>query len=169
MQRTASAVAALLAVSFFVSVPVDGQFVLRDDVAGWEWLDMVPNHDAVVQLVRGTPQTGQMERLDAQLLAELRRIGVRRVWEISDFDATESSVVGECSVVDWAAPGSDLVQVGLHAEVSFWDHTKLSATEIYESISFQSMGDRDVLDDVLLQTCVTQLSNVLFRLGYNQG
>ena len=37
---------------------VEGQFVLRDDIDGWAWLAMVPDRDAVVQLVRGSPQTG---------------------------------------------------------------------------------------------------------------
>ena len=98
MRRLLLALAVTVAL---VPQSVEGQFVLRDDIDGWAWLAMVPDRDAVVQLVRGSPQTGDQSRLDAALVDELRNIGVRRVWEISEFDATESSVVGECTAVDW--------------------------------------------------------------------
>lgn len=148
---------------------VTGQFVLRDDVDGWAWLAVVPNRDAVVQLVRGSPESREQERLDAELVADLRRLGVRRVWEISRFDATESYVVGECAALDWTSDTGGQANVGIHTEVSFWDHTRLSATEIFESLIFVSMDSDDLMTERLVQTCVTQLSNVLFRLGFNRG
>ena len=100
MQRIISVALAAVVGAAVVPTSLATQFILRDDVDGWGWLEIVPDRDAVVQLVRASPATGASERLDAELLAELRRIGVRRVWEIGHFDATESSVMGECSVVD---------------------------------------------------------------------
>lgn len=147
----------------------EGQFVLRDDIDGWAWLAMVPDRDAVVQLVRGSPQTGDQSRLDTALVNELRNIGVRRVWGISEFDATESSVVGECTAVDWQPERTGGANVGIHAEISFWDHTRLAATEMYEALTFLTIDSDRLPDELLVQTCVTQLSNVFFRLGFNQG
>lgn len=169
MHRTISAAVVVAFGLAFAPVTIAAQFILRDDTDGWAWLEMVPDRDAVVQLVRGNPQSGEVERLDSELLAELRRVGVRRVWEISDFEATESSVVGECSAVDWSAPGSSGTHVGLHTEVSFWDHTRLAATEIYESLSYRSSADGEIPDRVVVQSCLTELSEVLFRLGYDTG
>jgi len=148
---------------------VEGQFVLRDDVSGWGWLALAPTNRAVVQLVFGSPQSGEQGRLDLRVLNDLRATGVRRVWGADEFDPMENHVLGECAAIDYTPPGAETAVYGIHAEVSFWDHTRLSATEIYESITLNRVAPTDLATDTFVDACVGQLRAVLIRLGFDQG
>lgn len=148
---------------------VSGQFVLRDDTGGWGWLALTPSNRAVVQLVFGSPQSGEQGRLDRRVLDQLRSRGVRRLWAFSDFDPTESQVLGECAAVEYTPPGADDEVYAIHTEVSYWDHTRLAATEIYESLTLAPIAPTDLPSDTFVDACVNQLGPVLLRLGYDQG
>ena len=150
-------------------VSADAQFVIRDDVAGWGWLALTPTNRAVVQLAFGSPQTGEQGRLDLRLLADLRSSGVRRVWGADDFEPAENQVMGECAAVDYTPAGAEVAVYGIHTEVSFWDHTRLAATEIYESLSLNRVAPTDLATDTFVAACVGQLRDVLLRLGFDQG
>jgi len=169
MNRVGSLV--LVAIALTVApAPVDGQqFVLRDDVDGWGWLALTPTNRAVVQLVFGSPQNGEQGRLDLRVLNDLRSSGVRRTWGADDFEPTENQVMGECAAIDYTPPGSDGAVFGIHTEVSFWDHTRLAATEIYESITLNQVAPTDLATDTFVDSCVGQLRSVLLRLGFDEG
>lgn len=145
------------------------QFLLRDDVNGWGWLALTPDTRAVVQLIYGSPQSGDQGRLDMRLLNDLRSMGVRRVWDFADFEPTENQVMGECAAVGYSAPDAEQPVYGLHVEVSYWDHTRLAATEIYESVTLGQVAPTDLATDTYVDACVAQLSSVLTRLGYDEG
>jgi hypothetical protein len=145
------------------------QFVLRDDVGGWGWLALTPTNRAVVQLAFGSPQRGDQGRLDLRVLESLRSTGIRRLWGADDFDPTENQVMGECAAVDYTPPGTAAAVYGIHTEVSFWDHTRLAATEIYESLTLSQIAPADLPTDTFVDTCVSQLRAVLLRLGFDQG
>lgn len=147
----------------------NAQFVLRDDTGGWGWLALTPSNRAVIQLVFGSPQSGEQGRLDRRVLEQLRSRGVRRLWAFEDFDPTESQVLGECAAVDYALEGSDDEVYAIHTEVSYWDHTRLAATEIYESLTLAPIAPTDLPSDTFVDACVNQLGPVLLRLGYDQG
>jgi len=151
------------------AAPASGQFVLRDDTGGWGWLALTPSNRAVVQLVFGSPQSGEQGRLDGRVLDELRSRGVRRVWAFEDFEPTESQVLGECAAVDYTPAGSDGTVYAVHMEVSYWDHTRLAATEIYEAITLSDLAPGAPSSDTFVDTCVNQLGPVLIRLGFDEG
>jgi hypothetical protein len=168
MYRMASMLVACVLV--LAPAPAEGQpFVLRDDVGGWGWLALTPSTRAVVQLVHGTPQTGEQGRLDLRVLNDLRSMGVRRVWGAEDFEPSENQVMGECAAIDFTPPGAEQPVYGIHTEVSFWDHTRLAATEIYEAVTLAPILPTDLATDTFVDACVGQLSRVLVRLGYDEG
>jgi len=150
-------------------VSVNGQFVIRDDTAGWGWLTLTPDNRAIVQLAFGSPQRGEQGRLDLRVLNDLRSAGVRRVWGAEDFEPTENQVLGECAAIDYTPDGAETGVFTLHTEVSFWDHTRLAATEIYEAITLAPIEPTDLATDTFVDACVHQLRGVLIRLGYDQG
>jgi hypothetical protein len=168
MTRAGSLAIIALALTL-MPAPVEGQFVLRDDVAGWGWLALTPTNRAVVQLVFGSPQSGEQGRLDLRVLDDLRSAGVRRVWGIDDFEPSENHIMGECAAIDYTPPGAGAAVYGIHTEVSFWDHTRLAATEIYESITLDQVAPTDLATDTFVDACVGQLQGVLLRLGFDQG
>ena len=139
MTRFGSVLLVALALTL-AATPASGQFVLRDDTGGWGWLALTPSNRAVLQLVYGTPQTGEQGRLDRRVLEELRARGVRRLWTFADFEPTESQVLAECAAIDYTPAGSDQKVYAIHSEVSYWDHTRLAATEIYEAISLSDVA-----------------------------
>ena len=145
------------------------QFVLRDDVNGWGWLAITPTSRAVVQLAFGSPQNGEQGRLDLRVLNDLRTSGVRRIWGADSFEPTENHVLGECAAIDYTPPGVEEAVYGIHTEVSYWDHTRLAATEIYESITLDQIAATDLATDTFVDACVVQLRSVLIRLGFDEG
>lgn len=145
------------------------QFVLRDDSGGWGWLKLTPDNRAIVQLAFGSPQRAEQGRLDARLLTTLRNAGVRRIWGAEDFEPTENQVLGECAAVDYTPEGTTSPVYAIHSEVSFWDHTRLAATEIYEAITLAPIAPGDLPADTFVDTCAAQLRTVLVKLGYDQG
>jgi hypothetical protein len=122
-----------------------------------------------VQLTYGSPQSGDQGRLDERVLNALRASGVRRVWGAEDFDPAENQVMGECAAVDYTPDGTNAKVYGLHTEVSFWDHTRLAATEIYEALTISRLAPTDLATDTFVDACVGQLRSVFMRLGFDQG
>lgn len=147
----------------------DAQFVLRDDTGGWGWLALTPSNRAIVSLVYGSPQSGDQGQLDSRVLDELRSMGVRRVWASEDFEPSENQVLGECAAVDYTPPNSEGQVYGIHTEVSYWDQTRLAATEIYEAIVVSSVAPTDLATDTFVDACVGQLARVLVQLGFDEG
>jgi hypothetical protein len=152
----------------FALLPSAGgaQLVTRDDVNGWGWLSLMPNRRAVAQLSFGNPQTGVQGRLDEYLLADLAAKGVGRVFDASTFEAAVSQVLAECVATDRTPLGATEVDFAVHAEVSYWDHTRLAATEIYESIILAAVPPTDFRPDTYVQACSRQIADVLVRLGF---
>jgi hypothetical protein len=169
MNRVGSAVLLILALTLVPSDADAQQFVLRDDTAGWGWLALTPPMRAVVQLVYGSPQSGDQGRLDLRVLEQLRAMGVRRVWEATEFEPSENQVVAECAAVGYTPAGSEDEIYSLHTEVSYWDHSRLSATEIYESVLVSQIAPTDLASDTYVDGCVTQLARVLVQLGFDEG
>lgn len=159
----------LLLAALLAPASARAQFVLRDDTAGWGWLKLTPDNRAIVQLAYGSPQSGEQGRLDQRVLSDLRASGVRRIWGAEDFDPAENQVLGECAAIDYTPTGASAAVYGIHTEVSFWDHTRLAATEIYEAINLAPIAPTDLATDTFVDACVAQLRNVLLRLGYDQG
>jgi hypothetical protein len=145
------------------------QFVLRDDSGGWGWLKLTPGNRAIAQLAFGSPQRGEQGRLDERLLNGLRAAGVRRVWGAEDFEPTENQVLAECAAIDYTPVATTSAVFTIHTEVSFWDHTRLAATEIYEAITLAPIAPTDLATDTFVDTCTAQLGSVLLKLGYDQG
>jgi hypothetical protein len=167
MLGTRSVVAALALV--FLPLGASSQVVVRDDTDGWGWLAVVTDRVAIVQLAYASSQSTQEGRLDAELLETLRGRGVRRVLGPDSFEAGESQVMAECTGTDWLPPGASQIQVALHAEVSYWDHTRLAATEIWEAITIGTAAPDAFSTDVYVQGCARLLTDVLTRLGFDQG
>ena len=159
---------ALVAAAALSPLPTAAQLVLRDDVNGWGWLGMIEGRRAVAQLAYGNPQTGVQGRLDAQLLADLSERGVQGVSDASTFEAAVSHVVAECTATDRSVPGSSEIDFAMHAEVSYWDHTRLAATEIYESLRIATVQETDFRPDTYVQACSGQIADVLLRLGFTE-
>ena len=160
---------ALVAAAALWPVPTPAQIVLRDDVNGWGWLGMIEGRRAVAQLSYGNPQTGVQGRLDAQLLADLTQRGVGGVADASTFEAAVSQVVAECTATDRSVPGSPEINFAVHAEVSYWDHTRLAATEIFESLRIAAVRETEFRPDTYVQACAGQIADVLLRLGFTEG
>ena len=152
-----------------VPASANAQFVLRDDSGGWGWLKLTPDNRAIVQLAFGSPQRGEQGRLDERLLNALRSAGVRRIWGAEDFEPTENQVLAECAAVDYTPDGAASPMYAIHAEVSFWDKTRLAATEIYEALTVAPVAPGDLPTDTFVDTCAAQLRTVLLKLGYDQG
>lgn len=164
--RSAGLVALALAL---VPPSAASQLVLRDDVSGWGWLTVVTDRRAIAQLAYGSGQNAETARLDDQLLEQLRSRGVRRVFGLGSFDPAESQVLAECTGTDWVPQGAAEVQVALHAEISYWDHTRLAATEIYEVLSVGA-APRDAFGpDAYVEGCTRLLTPILVQLGFDQG
>ncbi|HSH75327.1 MAG TPA: hypothetical protein VLA09_06575 [Longimicrobiales bacterium] len=149
--------------------PAAGQLVVRDDVNGWGWLGLLDNRRAVVQLAFGNPETQVQGRLDAQLLEELTDRGLGRIFDAGAFDAATSQVLAECTATDRTVVGSSTVTFAVHAEVSYWDHTRLAATEIYESMSLRAAPLSEFRPETYVQACSDQIADVLLRLGFEAG
>ena len=143
-----------------------GQLVLRDDVSGWGWLSMLEGRRAVAELSYGNPQTGVQGRLDAQLLEDLAEQGVGRVQDAASFDAAVSQVLAQCTATDRTVAGSPEITFVMHAEVSYWDHTRLAATEIYESLRIAAVPQTEFRPDTYVQACSGSIADVLVRLGF---
>lgn len=165
MHRTAGLVALTLA--FFPHV-AESQLVLRDDTDGWGWLTVVTDRRAVVQMAYAS-QSDEQGRLDDELLENMRGKGVRRLFGQSSFEPAESQVIAECTGTSWTPEGSDDVQIAIHAEVSYWDHTRLAATEIYEALSVGAAPQAQFSTDAYVEGCARVLVGVLVRLGFDQG
>jgi hypothetical protein len=168
MARVGSAVLVVLAL-FLAPTTAEGQYVLRDDTGGWGWLALTSTHRAVVQLVYGSPQTGDQGQLDRRLLQQLRAMGVRRIWESSEFEPSENQVIAECAALDYTPPGASEQVYSIHTEVSYWDSTRLAAAEIYEAITLNRIAPTDLATDTYVDACAAQLSGVLVRLGFDEG
>jgi len=147
----------------------EAQFVLRDDTAGWGWLALTPENQAVIQVSYGSPQSGEQGSLDLRALSELRAMGIRRIDSSDAFDPVRNQVIAECAAIDHTPAGSDITVFTLHTEVSFWDFNRLSATEIYEAITLDRIAPTDLATDTYLDVCVAQLASVLTELGFDQG
>lgn len=158
-----------LAAAALLPAPSTAQLVLRDDVNGWGWLSVVESRRAVAQLAYGNPQTGAQGRLDAQLLEDLTARGVGRVSDASTFEAAVSQVVAECTATDRTVAGSSNINFAVHAEVSYWDHTRLAATEIYESLRIAAVPQSEFRPDTYVQACSGEVADVLLRLGFTEG
>jgi hypothetical protein len=165
MLRTAGLVLCALA---FIPGSSASQLVLRDDVDGWGWLTVVTDRTAIVQLAYASPNNEQ-GRLDEQLLEEMRGRGVRRLFGQESFEPAESHVLAECTGTDWTPEGTTQVQVAIHAEVSYWDHTRLAATEIYEALTVGAATAEQFSTDVYVEGCSRVLIGVLVRLGFDKG
>ncbi len=147
----------------------DAQVVLRDDVEGWGWLGVVNDRDAIVQLAYAVPSTGETGELDRPVLEDLRGRGLRRVFGAGSFDATRSQLLVECTALNWTPEGSDQIHFGLHAEISYWDQTRLAETEIYESLGDLTIERVVFSEDSYVQACSEEVGPVLLRLGYDRG
>jgi hypothetical protein len=165
MQRTAALLA--LALAFFPGAGA-AQLVLRDDTDGWGWLGVVPGRRAIVQLAYASPENEQ-GRLDDELLENMRGRGVRRLFGQASFEPAESQVLAECTGTSWTPEGSTQVQITIHAEISYWDHTRLAATEIYEALSVGSAAQEQFSPDAYVEGCSRLLTGILVRLGFDQG
>ncbi|HET9949181.1 MAG TPA: hypothetical protein VFQ22_09690 [Longimicrobiales bacterium] len=159
----------LLALLAALPAPAASQLILRDDVNGWGWLAMLTDRTAIVQLAHVRPATGEQQRLDGDLLAALEGAGLRRLATNEGFDPTRSAVQVECAAVDWTDDAASQVHFGLHAEVSYWDHTRLAATEIYESLLLGSIHQDAYSTDAYVDACTRSVAQVLMRLGYDRG
>jgi hypothetical protein len=144
------------------------QLVLRDDTDGWGWLALVTDRRAVVQMSYAS-QNDEQGRLDAELLETMRERGVRRVFGQESFEPAESQVLAECTGTSWTPEGSTQVQIAIHAEVSYWDHTRLAATEIYEALTVGAAAQEQFSPDAYVEGCGRALTAVLVRLGFDQG
>lgn len=159
----------LMAASALLPSRSAGQVVLRDDVDGWGWLSMVNDRDAIVQLAYAVPATGETGQLDRPVLEDLRGRGLRRIFGATSFDASQGALLVECTALDWTPDGSDQVHFGLHAEISYWDQTRLAATEIYESLGDLTVERLVFSPDSYVQACSEEVGPVLLRLGYDKG
>jgi hypothetical protein len=168
MHRTRSAGLAALA---FVLLPLSAsaQVIVRDDVDGWGWLAALRDRRAIVQLAYASSQSSQEGRLDDALVDTLRSRGVRRVFGQSDFDPAQGQVMAECTGTDWLPQRSPQVQMVLHAEISYWDQSRLAATEIWEALSVGAAAPEAFTPDAYVQGCARLLTEVLVRLGFDQG
>jgi hypothetical protein len=164
--RSAALVALALA---FVPHAAVSQLVVRDDVSGWGWLTVVTDRRAIVQLAYLSGQSGETARLDDELLEEFRSAGLRRTFGQGSFEAVESQVMVECTGTDWVPQGSTQVQIAIHGEISYWDHTRLAATEIYEVISVGSAQPDAFGPDAYVEGCTRLLAPILVQLGFDQG
>jgi hypothetical protein len=144
------------------------QLVLRDDTDGWGWLTLVTDRRAVVQMAYAS-QNDEQGRLDAEILEIMRERGVRRVFGQESFEPAESQVLAECTGTNWTPEGSAQVQIAIHAEVSYWDHTRLAATEIYEALTVGAAPQDQFSHDAYVEGCSSVLTAVLVRLGFDQG
>ncbi|MBM4185374.1 MAG: hypothetical protein FJ207_14350 [Gemmatimonadetes bacterium] len=155
----------------FALLPVSGagQVVVRDDVEGWAWLAALRDRTAIVQLAFGSSQSSNEGRLDEELLEALRGRGLQRTFGQGDFDPTKGQVMAECTGTDWVPQGATSVQMAMHAEVSYWDQSRLSATEIWEALSIGAAATDAFSQDAYVQGCARLLMDVLTRLGFDQG
>jgi hypothetical protein len=165
MHRTAGFVAACALV--FIPRLASAQLVLRDDVDGWGWLTVVTDRRAIVQLAYAADN--DQGRLDAELLEHMRGRGVRRLFGQESFEPGESQVVAECTGTNWAPAGSTQMQVAIHAEVSYWDHTRLAATEIYEALTVGGAAPEQFSPEAYVEGCSRMLIGILVRLGFDRG
>jgi hypothetical protein len=165
MQRTSGLAAVALAM-----LPQLGasQLVLRDDTDGWGWLALVTDRRAVVHMAYAS-QENEQGSLEGELLETMRGRGVRRLFGQESFEPAESQVLAECTGTDWTPEGSTQVQIAIHAEVSYWDHTRLAATEIYEALTVGSAPREQFSNDAYVEGCSRVLTGVLVRLGFDQG
>jgi hypothetical protein len=147
----------------------EAQFVLRDDTAGWGWLGMTPDVRAVVSLGYGAFGSDERGRLDLRVLNDLAALGIGRLGGSETFEPMESQVLAECAAVSLTPAGADLPVYGLHTEVSYWDHNRLSATEIYEAMTVGQIPPTDLATDTYVDHCVSELARILPRLGFRQG
>ncbi|HET9949858.1 MAG TPA: hypothetical protein VFQ22_13120 [Longimicrobiales bacterium] len=161
--------APLLLLLAALPAPAASQLILRDDVNGWGWLAMLTDRTAIVELAYVRPATGEQQQLDGELLSALEERGVRRIATNEGFDPTRSHVLVECAAVDWTDDAAGQVHFGLHAEVSYWDHTRLAATEIYESMLLGSIHRDAFTTGAYVDACTRSVSQVLLRLGYDRG
>jgi hypothetical protein len=165
MHRTAGLVVCALAL---VPGAAASQLVLRDDVDGWGWLTVVTDRSAIVQLSYASPNN-EPGRLDDELLENMRGRGVRRLFGQDSFDPAESHVLAECTGTNWTPDGATQVQVAIHAEVSYWDHTRLAATEIYEALTIGAAAPEQFSPDAYVEGCSRVLTGILVRLGFDRG
>ena len=156
----------LLLALALLPAPAGAQVLLRDDVGGWGWLAMVNDRDATVQLTFATVSTGEIGRLDAQILERLQSDGVGRIYDVGHFDATKSQLQVECTGVDWTPSGAPERFFGMHAEISYWDHTRLAATEVYEVMSTGSTALDADPTPAYVGACANLVEDTLLRLGY---
>ena len=165
MSRTAALVALAL-----VLLPQLGsaQLVLRDDTDGWGWLALTADRNAIVQMAYAS-RDNEQGRLDVDILENMRGRGVRRVFGQETFDPAESQVLAECNGTDWMPEGSTQIQIAIHAEVSYWDHTRLAATEIYEALTVGATPEEQFSHDAYVEGCSRALAGILVRLGFDQG
>ena len=145
-----------------------GQVVIRDDTSGWAWLGMIEARRGVVHLSYANAQTGTQGQLGPQLLEELTARGIGRV-DTGTFDPASSQLLAECTATDRSVVGGSEIHYAVHAEVSYWDHNRLAATEIYESLRIASVPPTEFRPDTYVQACADQVADVLEALGFTTG
>jgi hypothetical protein len=168
MHRTRSTALVALALAL-LPFAAAAQVVVRDDVDGWAWLAALRDRRVIVHLAYASSQSSQEGRLDEALVDTLQARGVRRVFDQSDFDPAQGQVIAECTGTDWLPLRSPQVQIVLHAEVSYWDQSRLAATEIWEALSVGATEPETFTPEVYVQGCARLLTEVLVRLGFDQG
>jgi hypothetical protein len=88
------------------------------------------------------------------------------VFETEAFDAAASQVLAECTATDRSVVGGGEINFAVHAEVSYWDHNRLAATEIYESLRIAVVEPSEFRPDTYVQACADQIADVLVALGF---
>jgi len=168
MPRTRAALLAALTLALLPGAAT-AQVIVRDDLDGWGWLAALRDRPVVVQLAYAASQSDATGRLDAQLLESLRGAGLQRVTGPGEFDPTKGQVMAECTGTDWIPQNTAQVQMALHAEVSYWDQSRLAATEIWEALSIGSAVPEAFTPELYVQGCTRLLVAALTRLGFDQG
>jgi hypothetical protein len=168
MLRTRAATLAALTLAL-LPLGATAQVIVRDDLDGWGWLAALRDRRAVVQLAYAASQSSEEGRLDEQLVEALRGAGLQRVTGPGEFDPAQGQVLAECTGTDWIPMNTAQVQMALHAEVSYWDQSRLAATEIWEAISIGSAVPEAFSEELYVQGCTRLLVAALTRLGYDQG
>jgi hypothetical protein len=99
-------------------------------------------------------------------------MGVRRVIDAktADIDASTASYIrSECFARDWYPRDEGTSNWAMLVEVRYWSRVRSAETTLFQVLLQGTRGRDNYTTDTYVERCADYLSDILIRLGFDEG